>query len=223
MTPLTTLINQSLKKNKINRNDLALKIGYKNIPKGLRVIDGFTQQLIVKNEIDKKLLIALNIPVTEYKAAILKLNQILLEKEKYEFKPSIQIILSGKPSPIFLGGFYSYVNLPKNLNKLSFENEIASVVDAYRLEQIKNFIQKGDYDIHDHSKMTLIELCKQCKNIDNSFSWAIGNGFHYFRKFDDIITFDALGNIVNRDYNPPQVNSYMKIHGHTFPFSIFTK
>jgi len=223
MTPLTTLINKYLKINELSRNDLAHAVGYENITKGLRVIDDFTQHLIIKNEIDKKLLTALNIPDAEYKAAALALNQLLLNKEKDEFKPFIQIILSSKPSPLFLGSFYSYVNLPENLTQLTFEEEIASVVNAYRLDQIKKFIQEGDYDIHGHYKMTIEELYEKAKTLDTSLSWAVGNGFHYFRKFDDTITFDALGNIVNRNNKPPQVNSNMMINGQSPPLSIFIK
>jgi len=223
MTPLTTLVSKYLKINELNRNDLAQAVGYENITKGLRVIDDFTQYLIIKNEIDKKLRTTLNIPDTEYKAAILALNQLLLNKEKDEFKPFIQIILSSKPSPLFLGSFYSYVNVPGNITQLTFEEEIASVVNTYRLDQIKKFIQDGDYDVHGSCKMTFEEIYKKVKTLDTSLSWAIGNGFYYFRKFDDTITFDALGHIVNRNNKPPQVNSNMKINGHTVPLSIFTK
>ena len=195
MNALAILVAQYLKLNNLSRNQLAQLLGYKNIPKCLRNLDIFLNTLLDRNQISVKLQKVLNIPAPEYTKAISQVQSKLELKARSLFSPSIQIIPSSRPSPIFVVAMVpSLLNIQvSNIDNCNFEQELEIIFNAYKNHQL-NHCSKI-YDGHDYDK--LLQIVETMDQDGHLYPWTIGKGYRYFRNFDETIEFNRYGEIVD--------------------------
>ena len=163
MNELESLISNYIKIHDISKSEFLSNMGYSNINKACRKLSDFIENPTNDSELFAKIISASDISENELLQAIHQV-QLALEKEKRRaFKPSLHIIPSGRPTPIF-SAFILHIKTPDNLNELSFENQIVAVSKLFRTHQDK---------------------------IKNPKSWAYGKGFLYHRTFDETLEFDG--------------------------------
>ena len=195
MNALTLLVSQSLSKNNLSRKQLAQKLGYSNISKGLRSLDQYCLTLLDKNEISSTLPKALNIPAYKFENAVFDVSSKLELKARSLFSPSIQITPSSRPTPIFaVAMFPSLMNIQvPDMSACSFGQELQIVFDAYKshqLEHCSNIYSGNNYEI-------FIEIVEQMDKENKPYAWITGTGFRYFRTYEQTIEFNRYGEIVD--------------------------
>ena len=189
-TPLSVLINRYISKNNLSRNKLAQSLGYKNISKGLRNLNKYCLTLKDTNNISKKLSEILNIP--EFENAVYDVQSKIELKARSQFKPLVQVILSRRPSPLFVASFCPqlwHVEIP-DIKNCNFEQELQKIFKAYQKQQLKvNHRRKYKH---------FIENIEQKDKDSRPYSWTVGNGYRYFRTYATTLEFNRYGEIVDQ-------------------------
>ena len=199
MNKLSSLIKKYQTIHKVKRSQLAKELGYIYINKALRRLDAFTENPIIDSDFSIKLRKTLSIPFPEYELAIKQDLASQQEKLKSNFKPSVRIILSGCPSPVIAGGTASRLKLPKNIDEMSFDEEIVAIFELYKQHQLMRFknTNNKDYTCYTDYSEFLKDIEKKIAQ-RKPICWAIGKGYQYFRSFNDTLEFDRSGKLVKR-------------------------
>lgn len=181
MKNIEQLIEFYLSHNNLHRKDLVVRMGYKNITKGLRRLDACIK-LGECSEIFKNLLAnALNITLTEIEQAIGLLRSEIrkseLKMEKSRFRPHIKITHAG--------------NRPLNITAVAF----------FGIKQFKEIAVDENL-----SRKTLWEQIEIVQDlVKNHYAHANGTcpmfgvitGYRYFYQFDEWVAFSTDGSILN--------------------------
>jgi hypothetical protein len=221
MNVLQTLVSRQLITKKLSKHQLASIIGYTNISKGLRVIHNFITTLTESNDVRSKLQQALDIPSKDYKAAIEQVEVDIEKLAQQAFTPSIQVILSGRPSPVFAAIFFIKVDIPEGIESLQFTNEINCVFDCYIQNQNAHFSGTSYYTDSGDDYLPFVEALEKAELFNKPIPWSFGNGFRYFRKYKDTLTFDRRGNLINRAGQYQKSVSTLNVNGKSIPPSFF--
>lgn len=199
MNKLSSLIKKYQTIQNINRSQLAKELGYLNIVKGLRKLDSFINSPTLDSDFSIKLKQSLSIPNEEYKQAISQTQLSIKESRRENFKPSLRIILSGRPTPLIAGSNVSRFNLPKNLREMSFEGEMETLFNAYKENQIDKFKDDKLFLNSNKNYDVFIQAIEKQMSQQKSICWAFGNGYQYFRAHNEILTFDRAGQLVKAE------------------------
>ena len=219
MNALRTLVSHQLIAKDLSKHQLASIIGYTNINKGLRVIDNFLNTLTDSNGISSKLRLALDIPSNDYELAIEHVKHTLHERAKQAFRPSVQVILSGRPSPIFAACFFTGFIILEDTSLLNFKDEINCICASYTQDQIARFSDTKHYKDSGSEYGSFVESLEKNELSNTPVPWQFGNGFRYFRAFEDTLTFDRKGRLINRNNAPPQASAMLRVNGKLIPTS----
>ncbi|MEJ5362965.1 MAG: hypothetical protein WHV26_12970 [Spirochaetota bacterium] len=140
----------TMKQKNLSKKDVALRLGYKNISKGIRRIDEFIQEGTLNENIIKNLHIALDESVSKVLEKLEETKQQIAEEIKKQeeekirvkeekrknFKPFLYCVTEQKiPQPIFVAAISeSYllkkVSLPDNFNELSPKQKLDAMRNA---------------------------------------------------------------------------------------------
>lgn len=120
MKTLQHLVVHYLKQNHLNKYQFVQLLGYRNINKGLRVFEQFCSGLQDDRNIGPKIQRLLAIPENGYQQAFEHTQHQLAQRERAAFKPWVQVLLTGKPRPLFSGMALSPIVLDENFEKLTF-------------------------------------------------------------------------------------------------------
>ncbi len=213
MNELSSLIKKYQTLRNIKRSELAKKLGYKKVSKALRRLDAFINSPIAESDFALELATVLAIPLDEFNTVIHQVQLAVYEKRKASFKPSLEIVLSGRPSPLFAAGFFIPLELPKNLEVLSFEEEIEEVFKAYKQDQIKKFNDSTFYIKANGNYEAFVKNINSKNLAEIPMGWAFGNGFKYFRAFEDTLHFNRLGKLINRTSDTKYTKGQLTIKG----------
>jgi hypothetical protein len=197
MNALRVLVEKYLAVNDISRNALAGMLGYRNISKGLRVVDRYLDTLNERNDMGGRLQRILEIPAVEWSAAIENVHAAFEEEARASFRPQIQVIPSFRPTPLFVAALASgllEVNIPKECDGLDFAEEIEFVCDSYRRHQLRVNEEIATEAGSDFS--SYIKALKTLEDEGAAYSWTLGKGFRYFRHYDECLVFDRECNLV---------------------------
>ncbi len=167
MNVLERLVSSVMKLQGISRGDLASKVGYKNINKGLRRIDAFLRNPDQGSQLSDKLVRVLSISKGEFASAVRETRSLIEQKERLVFKPFIQIRLIKPPSSIFVAAMVpglTRFEVPESLTDISYNEELEAVCELYKNHRDKY-----------------------------SPGWPAGDGFCYFRSYDEALSFDVDG------------------------------
>jgi transcriptional regulator with XRE-family HTH domain len=160
MYAIHKFLQETMKQKKLSKKELARRLGYNNISKGIRRIDEFLEKATLNEHIIYNLHSALDEPKAkilekleetkeEIALEIHKQEEEKKQKEKEErknFKPFLYCVTEKpKPWPIFISALtQSYllkkVNLPNNFNELSHEQKQNAMKDV--IKEHYNFIQQ---------------------------------------------------------------------------------
>ena len=174
---VTALVFESMKKNKLSRNEIIQRMGYSNLNKGMRRLDRFLDG----NEIDptfvKRLTEALNIDPKEMQSSInddwLLKRQLAEDHDRKIFKPYLYIqTYATRPSSICMyamtGGTHRHkmVDVPENIPTKSCLEQIETIrtliTEHFKSsEGIAPFFGK-------------ISGYLYCPNYDSSYEFTIG-------------------------------------------------
>ena len=216
MNALAILVTQYLSKNNLSINQLAQSLGNKNIPKALRNLDQYYLTLNDTNNISKKLPEVLNIPAYEFENAVYDVQSKQELKARSLFSPSIQIIPSSRPSPIFVVAMVpSLLNIQvSNIDNCNFEQELEIIFNAYKNHQL-NHCSKI-YEGNDYDKLNqIVEKMDQNGEI---YPWTIGKNYRYFRSYDETIVFNRDGEIVDHiNSHIEPIKATVTVGGKTIP------
>jgi hypothetical protein len=223
MNILQALVSQRLNHMNIGKRQLVLRIGYTNMSKGLRRIDNFMNTLSDPGNIRFKLQSALAIPHKEHQHAIDGVEALILKQAQYSFKSSAQVILSGRPGPIFAAAFFVNVDIPKGIASLSFAEEMKIVFDCYKQNQIAHFSNHNFYASSGSDYLSFVEAIEKVESSNNPIPWCFGKGFQYFRKYKDTLTFDRRGNLISRTEQHNKSSAKMSVNGKSIPVNFFNE
>ena len=172
MNPLKLAIERKLKSRGMTRGELAQRMGYRNIPKGLRRLDDFVEHLSHREELLPALEKILGDREGELREAATLQERRLLDAKKRRFKPWLQIIPSSRPSPIFVAALCPgllNLSLPEDIGAWPEDEQFAFVRRLYREHQAE--YPQG---------------------------WVHGKGFIYQRDVDESLEFDDQGHFVQK-------------------------
>jgi hypothetical protein len=164
MNPLQTLVHEAMQTQRLTRAQLAGRMGYKNISKGLRRLDALLHELQGSEGLLQSLKEALSIPDAQLREAVLQLQEQLNAEERACFEPIIQVVPTRTPSPIFVAALVPgllNIPVPDDLLSLPADEEFSVVCDLYRKHR---------------------ETWKPW--------WAGGKGAIYHRNYDERFEFD---------------------------------
>lgn len=213
MNELSSLIKKYQTLKNIKRNQLAKSLGYINITKALRRLDAFIDVPNIKSDFANKLRSTLDIPLDEYESSIKKVHLRAHIKAKERFKPSLEIILSGRPSPVFAAAFFICLELPQKLQSMPYEEEISAIFNAYKEDQINKFKNSSFYINANEDYSSFVKNIEKENLIKISMGWALGDGFRYFRAFNDTLYFDRLGQLIKRTQKTNHSSVQLTVNG----------
>ncbi len=170
MNALERLVSSGMKRQGISKGDLASKVGYKNINKGLRRIDAFLRDPDQGSQLSVKLVQVLSIPKGEFASAIKEARCSIEQKERLLFKPFIQVRLMKPPSPVFVAAMVpslTRIEVPGSLMDMPYDEELEAVCELYK---------------NHHERY--------------SPGWPARDGFCYFRNYDESLSFDVDGRLL---------------------------
>jgi hypothetical protein len=188
MDPVKNLIQFHLAKQNLKRSELATKVGYKSITGGLRKIDEFIDNPRFENPLLLKLQSTLKIPTHEMALAITQRRAYFEVEFRKQFKPFLQTLVSSRPSPIFVAAMVPTLwNIPVDvdLQLLNYDDEIKIVIGKYQQLQLQHAKSKSLTEYHQ-----LVTLLNDYDSNNVSYSWVFGNGFRYFRRYDETLIFN---------------------------------
>ena len=197
MNALRVLIEKYLAANGMSRNTLAGKLGYRNVSKGLRVVDRYLDTLHEKADVSVRLQRILHIPEAELSAATEQVRAAFEEKARASFRPQIHVIPSSRPTPLFVAALASgllEVKVPSGCGGLDFAEEINLVCDSYRQHQLNvnnEIAAKAHSDFSSYLKMI-----ETLENEGTAYPWTVGKGFRYFRSYEECLIFDRECNLI---------------------------
>ncbi|MFT5543330.1 MAG: hypothetical protein ACI97K_003082 [Glaciecola sp.] len=198
LNPLKSLILEATKSAKMSRPELAIACGYQNISKGLRNIDNFVENLTNKNNVSESLRAALDISNVEYKEAIKKQRHRLSEALKSSFKPSLQVMFSGKvTSPVFTAKFLLDIPLPESTSNLSFDEEMQLIFELYKANQLHHFQYTKYVEIPKNYQNFVANLEAADMNCEAYF-YGISKGYRYHKKYNECYTFNRHGKLISK-------------------------
>lgn len=164
MNPLQRLVHEAIRSQGMTRAELARRMGYTNISKGLRRLDALLYDLEGSDRLLPLLQKALSLPDAQLKVAVSQLQEKRIAEERARFKPIIQVIPATTPSPIFVAALVPRllnIPVPGDLPSLPADEEFSIVCGLYRKHRGAH---KG---------------------------WARGKGAIYHRYYDERIELDA--------------------------------
>jgi len=221
MSALKTLVAKYLSKNNLSRSQLARNLGYSNISKGLRNIDQYCLTLLDKNSLSSKLPIALHIPENEFSKVVSEVQCHIENNERLKFKPSVQVILSVRPSPLFLAGLFPalwHVEIP-DIGRCNFDQELLVIFNAYKNHQLQ--VNTEAYDGNNY-----LEYIREIEKMDKEnieYRWTVGSGFRYFRQFDETVVFNRGGEIVRHvKHHIEPIKASVSVSGKNIPPSLMS-
>ncbi|MBF0266918.1 MAG: hypothetical protein HQL46_16770 [Gammaproteobacteria bacterium] len=234
MSELTKLVSHYLKEHGISRNKLAHLCGYKNISKGLRVIDSYLNDLNEKNNISTKIINNLNIPVDEFNAAKKSVKdryeqqaENLKENTRQKFKAFAQVICSSRPSPVFVAAMIPklwHFPIP-DLKNCNIEQEKQLLFEAYQKHQLD--LSKGPHNLGSHKINNYDDLVQTLDRMDaknKHYPWVFGKGFRYFRNYDETIVFNRYGEVVEQHKSHVEPNrAVVSVSGKEIPTDSISK
>lgn len=159
MYAIKKFLHETMKQKNLSKKEVAQRLGYKNISKGIRRIDEFLQEATFNDHIINNLHNALDEPVDkviekleETKREIAEEiknkeeeKQMVKEEKRKNFKPFLYCVTEKKkPQPIFVAAISeSYllkkVSLSDNFNELSPKQKKAAICNA--IKEHYEFIQ----------------------------------------------------------------------------------
>jgi len=172
MNSLTTLVNKTMRDKGISRSKFIQAAGCKNINKGLRKFDAFLDNPRIDNKFVAEISNILEVPDDALQASIKEVRQAIEDRERAQFKPFIQITLDKPPSPIFVAAMIpslTHIKVPEAIASLQEEQEIAQIKELYRKHRDKH-----------------------------SPGWPSGNGFCYYRSYDEALCFDRECRLIDK-------------------------
>lgn len=213
MNQLSSLIKKYQTLKNIKRNQLAKSLGYINITKALRRLDAFIDVPNIESDFANKLRATLNIPLDEYEFSIKQVHLRAHREAKERFKPSLEIILSGRPNPVFAAAFFICLELPQKLQSMSYEEEISVIFNAYKEDQINKFKNSSFYINANEDYSSFVKNIEKENLMEIPMGWALGNGFRYFRAFNDTLYFDRLGQLIKRTQKTSHTSVQLTVKG----------
>ncbi|MEN8214744.1 MAG: hypothetical protein ABFR19_10320 [Pseudomonadota bacterium] len=163
MNPLQKLTQDEMHARGVKRSELVRRMGFRNLNKGLRRLDGLLQYLQASDRLLPLLQRALSIPDEKLRIAVAELQEQLVADERARFKPIIQVIPTTIPSPIFVAALIPgllNIRVPDDLASLPADKEFQVVCDLYR------------------------------KHRERHSGWAKGKGAVYHRCYDESFELD---------------------------------
>ena len=106
------------------------------------------------------------------------------------YKKSIRIQLSGRPSPLIAGSIMNNIKMPVVPENCKIKDEIKLAINSYKQFQLKilandKFMKKANGDF-----TTFVNLVEEAVSEGQEISWAIGNGFTFYRAENEAYHFD---------------------------------
>lgn len=152
MYAIHKFLHETMKQKNLSKKEIAQRLGYKNISKGIRRIDEFLQEATFNDHIIKNLHIALDEPLSKVTEKLEETKreiaeelkkqeeekQRVKEEKRKNFKPFLYCVTERKkPWPIFMAAISeSYllkkVSLPDNFNELSPKQKLDAMRNAMR-------------------------------------------------------------------------------------------
>ena len=163
MNPLQRFVQIELKSQEMKSSELVKRVGYRNLNKGLRRLDGFMMSLDDQERMLPLLSKALNIRDDRLRMAASDLDDQLTAAKRASFRPMIQVIPAKNPSPVFVVAMCPQlldIKVPPHLSSLSLDEALLVVCELYR------------------------------KHREEYEGWPKGKGFIYHRSYDESFEFD---------------------------------
>lgn len=189
MNALQKLISQQLKCLNLTEEQLIDYLGFDEFDKGKVELDYFQERVVYNGKLKQKLAKALKIDTDTFNKVIEQTYESLEQQAKI-YKKSISVKLSGRPSPLLAGSCASKVIMPQIPENCSVEEEIKLVINQYKQTQMERFADStymieanGDFD-------KFVELVEVVVNAGGEVSWAIGNGFTFYRAENELYKFN---------------------------------
>ena len=213
MNELSSLIKKYQTLRNMKTSQLAVALGYTNISKALRRLNAFIHAPNVEFDLAIKLRMALAIPLDEYESTINQVNLCVYQRRLKSFKPSLSIILSGRPNPLFAAGFFTELTLPKQVRGMVFEEEMKTVFNVYKQDQINKF-KSSNFYINSNSDYLVFVKTLDKESLSNiPIPWVFGNGYRYFRAFNETLHFNRLGQLIKRSTTLNQSITKLTVSG----------
>ncbi len=196
MNPLKHAIERKLESLGMTREALAQRMGYRNIPKGLRRLDDFIEHLSHRETLLPVLESILADREGELREAATLHARQLLEEQKRRFKPWLQIIPSSRPSPLFVAAL-----CPGLLNQVLPE-DIATWPEDEQFTFVRRLFREHQTGYPQ--------------------GWVHGKGFIYQRHVDESLEFDDKGHLVQKGERLGHAAS-LRLNSRSLPEFVMTK
>jgi len=181
---LQQLVNQKIRQKDLSRSQLVPNLGYKNISKGCRRLEQYLKTLHPPSEeFVVQLLAVLSINGLEFSQAAAcsrdSAERVADRRARERFSPHLKLSAKINISPLFVRQLlfrrYCIHPVPRQIQELSFQEEIAFVAKAYR--ETYNRLLAGISP----------QLARKCSD----------HGFQYFRHYDSYLEFNSDAVLVN--------------------------
>lgn len=201
MYELGRFITDKMKLQRIKRTELVYRLGYANMNKGLRALDGCIRDGFPHPFVIQNLPKALNVEASQLEKVLETTRQELLDeeeaRERKNFAPHLWVITE-RASPtsitmaVITGLIKKKVRLPKELPTLPFEEQLERVKGIVKYHY---FIDEGQYPFF--GKIT---------------------GYYFVHHFRENVRLDVKGNVVKRETTPfKELEGFITIGGRIVP------
>jgi len=96
---------------------------------------------------------------------------------------------------------------------MPYEEEISAIFNAYKEDQINKFKNYSFYINANEDYSSFVKNIEKENLIKISMGWALGDGFRYFRAFNDTLYFDRLGQLIKRTQKTNHSSVQLTVNG----------
>ena len=197
MNELKILLTDYQRTHNLTRRTFIQKVGYKNIAKGLRVLDAFIERPN-NNAFKAQLCKQLDIPIESMDEIINKQMDLIMKDKIKNFTPRIWIKWK-KEDPLLLmmdgrdlNDIYE-IEVPESLLNLPIKQQFKEVFHLYKQHQLDFYADK--FDFKNYAELVSITDSIFKKGLYKV--WPVNDGFTYHKAFNESYQFDRLGEQIN--------------------------
>ena len=208
MNELKTLLTDYQKTHNLTRHTLIQKVGYKNIAKGLRVLDAFIERPN-NNAFKVQLCKQLNISIESMDKIINKQMDIINKDKIKNFTPHIRVKWTRYPHLLMMteqcANHLYEIEVPESLLKLPIEQQLEEACHLYKLHQLDFYAEKFNFKNYTELVSIIDSLLKEGLDI----VWSVSDGFTYHKAFNECYQFNRLCKQINgvNDSNVSEASS----------------
>jgi len=199
MNELKSFITNYQKTHNLTRASFIQKVGYKNITKGLRVLDAFIESP-TNNTFKIRLCKQLGISIESMDEVVKKQMAIVNKHYIKNFTPHIRVKWTRCPSLLMTaqGAQHLYeIDISDALLKLPIDKQLEEVCHLYKRHQLDCYAETFNLksSMENYAELVSIIESKLKEGID--IGWSIGNGFTYYKAFNESYQFNRSCKKIN--------------------------